>query len=598
MEILLATATILGGIAAVWYFWEKWQGQNKTPASGQRAAASRTAAVVHAQARAYGVLMGENAAAARAALKRTQALVAETLQAHGGQVDPGRCDSLTARFEDSAKAVAGAMAAMRTVEQSNREATVAERVHFRFGIDAGKAGAAALGARASTDGIRISEVLRASLPEEGASLALAAAEPGVYTLLPGSEKAPARPLPAQLEALELPLPSRPSLMLMPFAATDDDPRAQTFATGLRLDIQNALIKMSGLFLIAAGAGNALRGVPAAEAGQRLGVRHALECTVQHLGDQVRVHVQLVDAQEDRVVWSEQYDRKLDAGFALQDEIAERVVTALDVKLASGEQARVWRKCLTQPRARDHYYQGMQAFFQMNAEAMASARAHFERLAEVQPDSPHGPTMVAFCLWLEATRGWAKDPELARRLAGEWAERACALQDSDGQAQTVLGNVRLLQRRHDEALRIAREATGIRPGCTNANAFLGNVLLYCGDPAGAAERVRRAIRLSPVYPPWFVEILAAAYRDGGQGELAAATARELLRIVPGSLEGRVILAGALAQAGDLDEARSAAAEVLEKAPAFGSRAYADRLPYRDDAARERIVADLEQAGLPA
>ena len=596
MEILLATATILGGIAAVWYFWDRWQGQSA--AAPARRARKSVAAVVHAQARAYGVLMGEDAAAARAALKRMHALVSETLRAHGGRVDAGHCDSLSASFDDSAKAVAGAMAAQRAVQQSNRDAVIAERVHFRFGVDAAKAGAAALGARASTDGIRISEALRASLPEEGAALTLAAAEPGVYSLLSGGEKAPARPLPAQLEGLDLPPPSRPSMMLMPFSATDDDPRAQTFATGLRLDIQNALIKMSGLFLIAAGSGNALRGMPAAQAARQMGVRHALECTVQHLGDQVRVHAQLVDAQADRVLWSEQYDRKLDAGFALQDEISERIVTALDVKLASGEQARVWRKCLTQPRARDHYYQGMQAFFQMNAEAMASARAHFERLAEVQPDSPHGPTMVAFCLWFEATRGWAKDPELARRQAGEWAERACALQDADGQAQTVLGNVRLLQRRHDEALRIAREAVEVRPGCTNASGFLGNVLLYCGDPAGAAERVRRAIRLSPVYPPWFVEILAQAYRDGGQSELAAAAARELLRLVPGSVEARVILAGALAQAGDLDEARGAAAEVIEKAPAFSSRAYAEKLPYREDAARERIVADLGRAGLPA
>lgn len=597
MEILLALATILGGIAAVWYFWEKWDGR-RAAAGRAKVRAPRIGAVVHAQARAYSVLMGENAAAARAALQRMQALVSETLRAHGGRVDAAHCDSLSASFDDSAKALTGARAALRTVQQANGEAPAVERVHFRFGIDLAKTGAAALGARASTDGIRVSEALRASLPEEGAAHGLTAVEPGVYAIPGGNEPTAGRTLPAQLESLDLPLPSRPSMMLMPFSATNDDPHALAFASGLRLDIQNALIKMSGLFLIAAGAGNALRGTPAAEAARRMGVRHALEGTIEYQGEHVRVHVQLVDAVEDRIAWSERYDRPLDASFAIQDEITERIVTALDVRLASGEQARIWRKCLTEPRARDHYYSGMHAFFQMNAEAMASARAHFERLAELAPNSPYGPTMAAFCLWMEATRGWAKDAEGARRRAGEWAERAAAMEDSDGQAQTVLGNVRLLERRHDEALRIAHEAVERRPGCTNANGFLGNVLLYCGDPQAAAERVRRAIRFSPVYPPWFVEILAAAYRDGGQGELAAAAARELLRLVPGSLEGRVILAGALAQAGDLEEARRVATEILERSPQFGCHAYVDKLPYREDAARERIVADLLRAGLPA
>jgi predicted Zn-dependent protease len=339
-------------------------------------------------------------------------------------------------------------------------------------------------------------------------------------------------------------------------------------------------------------------VPAAQAAARLGVRHVLEGNVQRQGERARVNVQLLDTQEDRIVWSEQYDRALDASFALQDEIAERIVTALDVKLASGEQARVWRKCLTQPRARDHYYSGMLAFFQMNADAIASARAHFERLAELAPESPYGPTMVAFCLWIQATRGWAKDPALARQQAGEWAERAAAMEDADGQAHTVLGNVRLLQRRFDEAARIAREAVEIRPNCTNANGFLANVLLYCGEPVAAAERVRKAIRISPVYPPWFIEILAAAYRDGGQLDMAEMAAREAVRINPGSREARLILASALVRRGAGDEARSMAAAVLAKEPGFSSRAYADNLPYRDDAAREKIVADLVQAGLPA
>jgi TolB-like protein len=604
VEVLLTIATILGGIAAIWYFWEKWADRAKQPGALHRVPRDH-GAVIYAQPRAYGVLMGEDVAAASRAVERGGAGVAAVFAAHRGELRGARAGCVVAFFPGADQALAAARTAREGVLRANSDLPADQRVHYRFGVDLCAQGAdavdaaaraAVLAAGAQTDGIHISEALRAGLADHGDNLHLSAADAGSYALI--FDEGEKRAGPVQLEGLDLPLPAKPSIVLMPFTAVEEDAAAQALASGLRLDIQTALVKMSGVFLIAAGTANALRGMPAAQAAARLGVRHVLEANVQRQGERARVNVQLVDTQADRIVWSEQYDRALDGSFALQDEIAERIVTALDVKLASGEQARVWRKCLTQPRARDHYYSGMLAFFQMNADAIASARAHFERLAELAPESPYGPTMVAFCLWIQATRGWAKDPALARLQAGEWAERAAAMEDADGQAHTVLGNVRLLQRRFDEAVRIAREAVEIRPNCTNANGFLANVLLYCGEPLAAAERVRKAIRISPVYPPWFIEILAAAYRDGEQFDMAEMAAREAVRINPGSREARLILASALVRRGAGDEARSVAAAVLAKEPGFSSRAYADNLPYRDDAAREKIVADLEQAGLPA
>lgn len=74
------------------------------------------------------------------------------------------------------------------------------------------------------------------------------------------------------------------------------------------------------------------------------------------------------------------------------------------------------------------------------------------------------------------------------------------------------------------------------------------LLYCGEPQKAAVHARRAIRYMPVYPPWFVEILAASYRDAGVLDLAVVTAREVARIAPGAIHGRLVLAGTLARCG--------------------------------------------------
>lgn len=614
--MLLAIATILGGIAAVWYFWEKWAERKAhagAPVASPRQAPPRAhsgiAVVLHAELRAFGILMGEDVAAARRDVVRARQVLLATIGEFGGRLGVAPADAVLALFDDAARSLACAVAARSALARANATLPAGERVHYRFGIDLGETGAAgksppdatferaaSIVRRAPTDGIRLTQAVRARLPDD-AGYDLSALEPGLFALADGDVPAGSRPGPPQLESLALPLPDRPSIVLLPFSCTGPDPDGMALADGLRLDIQNALVKMPGVFLIAAGSANALRGVDASEAARRLGVRNALEGAVQHQGERVRVNVQLTDTVAGTVTWSERYDRALDHTFELQDEIAARVVTALDVKLASGEQARIWHKCLTAPKSRDQLYRGMQAFFRMNKESMAAARACFERVAELAPDSSHGPSWLAMCLWIEVARGWSSDPEQARAAAGEWAERSVAMADADGQAHTVLGNVRLLQRRFDEALAIARQAAVIRPNCTNANSFLANVLLHCGEPEAALTHVRHAIRFSPVYPPWFIEILAASYRESGQVDFAVTAAQEGLRIAPQSVNCRLILASALVRGGWSVDARRVAGEVAGLAPDFSLARHAAQEPYLDQAVLDRIIGELRTAGLP-
>lgn len=616
MEVLLAIATVLGGFAAVWYFWDKWAERKERPtatpdAAGQAQprAHSGIAVVLHAELRAFGILMGQDEGAARHAVARARQVLLATIGEFGGHLGAAPADAVLAIFDDAARSLACAVAARSALARTNATLPPAEHVHYRFGIDLGEIGAAgkspadatlervaSIVRRAPTDGVRLTEAVHARLPDD-ADYDLSAVEAGLFAVADGEIPAASRPVPAQLESLALPLPDRPSIVLLPFTCTGPDPEGTAFADGLRLDIQNALVKMPGVFLIAAGSANALRGVDATEAARRVGVRNALEATVQRQGERVRVNVQLTDTVAGTVTWSERYDRALDHTFELQDEITERVVTTLDVKLASGEQARIWHKCLIAPKSRDQFYRGMQSFFQMNKEAMAAARACFERVVELAPDSSHGPSWMAMCYWFEVARGWSSDPEQARISAGEWAERAVAMADADGQAHTVLGNVRLLQRRFDEALTIARQAAVIRPNCTNANGFLANVLVHCGEPEAGLTHVKHAIRFSPVYPPWFLEILAASYRESGNVDFAVAAAQEGLRIAPQAINCRLILASALVRGGWPADAQRIAREVASLAPDFSLARDAGREPYRDQAVLDRVMGELRSAGLP-
>lgn len=577
------------------------------PSSAMR---GETSVVMRAEARAFCVLMGEDEGATRSALHNSRELVVSNLEHRGGRIVPTPADTVIAVFTDATKGVSAAADTRDALAEMNRNLPAESRVHYRFGIAGGEPHegtegpsgraverAATLTLRARPDAVRLSESIQSSLPRD-AAFATTRTEADDYELASGNVSASPKSLPAQLQSLDLPLPDRPSIVLLPFKSFGDDQQeSEALAEGLRIDIQNALTKMSGVFLVGAGSANAMRGWSAIDAGLRAGVRYVLEGTVQRSGDQARINVQLTDTIAGTVLWSERYDRALDHNFTLQDEMTARIVTALDVKLASGEQARIWHKCLTDPKAREFFYRGVQAFFRMNAESMANARTCFARVAELAPDSPLGATWVALCLWFESTRGWAADSAQAREQAGIWAERAAAMADADGQAQTVLGNVRLLQRRFDEALVIAREALTIRPGCTNANGFLANVLLYCGEPLKAISHARRAIRYMPVYPPWFVEILATAYRDAGLLNLAIIAAREVPRIAPSAMQGRLVLASALVRSDWLADARRVVrdARVLDANLTLGQ--WAASQPYRNTDALADIIDGLRKAGVP-
>ncbi len=565
--------------------------------------------LLRAEVRAYGVLMGGDDRSTRDALDRARYVLTSEVERQGGCVLDTPGETLLSRFRDARHCIVCAQEAQNVIADLNANTTEQARVSYRYGIDVmnldrdaggGEEGAIARTARlcdsAPPNVVLVTDTAREYVGEDS-QLTWSAVTSDTYVLEAASGAMAQRSsVPVQLEALALPLPEKPSIVLLPFEGIGEGSDVQDFAEGLRIDIQNALVKLSGLFLTAAGAANAFRGRDAVESAQALGVRHVLEGKVRRSGDRVRVNAQLIDTADSVVVWSEQYDRTSDDDFALQDEITECVIGALDVELASGEQSRIWRKCLSNKKARDLFYRGLNEFFQMNADSMAKAKRRFGRVAEAAPTSPLGPTWVAMSLWFEATRGWAPDADQARTEAGLWAEKAAVFEDADGQAQTVLGNVRLLQGRFDEALEIAKNAVAVRPGCTNSNGFLANVLLHCGEPQDALTHVKRAIRLSPVYPPWFLEILAASYREAGELGLAIVAAREVIRLAPQSVHARVILASALIRAGWDTEASRVASEILSLDEQFSTTAFRRQQVFREEAVVERLVSDLVEAGL--
>jgi adenylate cyclase len=404
-------------------------------------------------------------------------------------------------------------------------------------------------------------------------------------------------IPRRLQKIKLSALQSPSIVIMPFRNLTGDPDMEYLTDGFRMDIQNALVKVSGLFIIASGSAYAFRGAPAQEAACTLGARYALEGSVRAAGRRVRVSAELTEAASGRIVWSEQFDRTLDDSFDLQDEITGRVLAAINVKLVLGEQAKVWHKTLKDLRALEAFYKGVHAFYQMDRASMQRARQFFERVAEIRPEVPVGATWVAMSHWFDIQRGWSDTPEKSKELARQWAEVAASMQDADGQAHSALSYLYLIERRFDEALEAGRQAVANRPSCAYANCFYGNVLHYCGDQDGAIHHLKLAMRVQPLHPPFYLHMLALAYRAKGELDSAVSTAKQALELTPDDLANRIVLASAFVGLGRRDLAEETAAEIKRIDPSFSLAQFTNAQPYRSSTLLEKFVSDLRSAGLP-
>ena len=140
---------------------------------------------------------------------------------------------------------------------------------------------------------------------------------------PPKEAAQGPNLPPQLQGLDLRVPERPSIVILPFDNLTGDAESNHLAEGIRIDIQAALVKITGIFLIAIGSANAMRGRDSQGAGEALGVRYALQGSLRRSGSKLRISAELIDVQAGNAIWTETYDCQFDDGFDVQDEIIKK-----------------------------------------------------------------------------------------------------------------------------------------------------------------------------------------------------------------------------------------------------------------------------------
>jgi adenylate cyclase len=396
----------------------------------------------------------------------------------------------------------------------------------------------------------------------------------------------------------LSLPDRPSLAVLPFVNLSTDPEQDYFGDGLTMDIMTALVKISGLFLISEGSTFKFKSknVTVRELGRQLGVRHVLEGGVRKAGDRVRITSRLVEAKSGRHIWAERFDRTLDDLFAVQDEITVEIVTALDVKLVSGEAIRMIRKTLRNPAALESYYRGWQALFGPTKEDVNEAQRQFEKTTRLEPESSVGYALGAWAHWWEAFRGFSDEYSRTLDKATRLAQEALNREDTTGLPHLMMAEVHLLKREYDQAIDEAELAILDRPSCTGAYGVKANILNYLGRSTEAIKLAKSAIRLTPVHFSLYPAILASAYYGSHRNEEAIAVSKEVLKRDSDNLDALLVLAGAKAAMSHIEEAHRVAQEILRVNPEFSLEEYAQSQPYKEPQNLDRVITMLRKSGL--
>ncbi len=181
-------------------------------------------------------------------------------------------------------------------------------------------------------------------------------------------------------------PSDASIAVLPFVNMSGDKDNEYFSDGLSEELLNLLTRLQSLRVCSRTSSFALKGkdVDMPSIAKQLGVRHVLEGSVRRSGDRVRITAQFIDAIEDRHLWSETYDRELQDIFAVQDEIASHIVTALKLTLTPDEQQAI-QSTTEDANALDYYLQGREQFHRTESGHLEKSREMFEAAIRIDPN---------------------------------------------------------------------------------------------------------------------------------------------------------------------------------------------------------------------
>jgi len=571
----------------------------------------KLAAILSADVAGFSRLMGEDEAATVRTLATCRDLVAGVVAMHRGRVVDMPGDNVLAEFASAVDAVEAAAAMQAQLTECNAGLPEGRRMTFRIGVNLGDVIedegriygdgvniAARIEALAEPGGICVSGKVHEEVRRK---LDLAFEDLGEHELhniggrvrvfrIQGRGSRQSAAAPAQR--------AKPSIFVHPFANMSGEAEQEFFADGLTEDIITELSRFHELFVISRNSSFKYKGKPleVQKAAKELGVQYVVEGSVRKAGNRVRITVQLIDAETDRHVWAERYDRELQDIFAIQDEVTSAIVSTLPGRVEAATRDRAARKPTDNMAAYECVLAAKVLHHRSTREDIGKAQRLIERAIELDPNYAHAHAWKACILGQQWIYSWCEDKEATWNGVREELKTALSLDDNDSDVHRILAALNINQNELDKASYHQARAVSLNPNDDLTVVQQGELLTWLGQPEEGIEWIRKAMRLNPYHPARFWYHLARALFVARR---YAETVDALQRITAPDHLHLALLAASYAQMGNETAAGERAREVLKRMPEFRiDKDYLPILHYQRESDLAHHREALLKAGLPA
>jgi adenylate cyclase len=407
------------------------------------------------------------------------------------------------------------------------------------------------------------------------------------------------PKPVEVASLTAPnrLAGRPSVAVLPFKNLSGEAGQDFFSDGITEDVITALGRFSNLLVIAKSASFPFKGSNAspAEIGRLLDARYLLDGSIRRAGSRVRVTAALTEAPTGRQVWSETYDAEVDNIFAVQDDIAKRVVGAAAVKLTRFERERALAKPTSSLVAYEYVLRGREFFEHATRNDNDEASELFQRAIDLDPNYAEAYAALGGSHYEAVVSGWSQFREEELERAEAFAQKALALDPATTRAYRVLADINLFRKRYDLALGQLDRALEINPSDVDNIAHRGTLLVWAGRAAEALPWLEGALRFDRPKGLAAGRLCMAYYFLRRYSDAVDACDRALSRN-PGrntQMLTHPVLAATYAELGRQQDAEGERAIVARLWPFLDARTFAAQ--FGTPEARDHMLEGLKKAG---
>jgi TolB-like protein/tetratricopeptide (TPR) repeat protein len=578
----------------------------------------RLTAILAADIAGYSQLMGTDEARTVRDLKAHQAVLLPMVADFGGRIIDTAGDGILAEFASVVRAVECAVAIQKTMAERNAVVDQARRMQFRIGVNIGDViyddariygdginVAARLEGIAEPGGVCVSEdayrqtrgKVSAEFTDIGEQSLKNIARP-VRAYKVGSSAIAAPELPQRLSSVD-----KPSIAVLPFLNLSSDPEQEYLADGMTEEITTALSRVRGFFVISRTSSFTYKGkvVELKQVGRELGVRYVLEGSLRKAGTYVRITTQLVDAETGYHIWADRYDRELVNIFAAQDEITERVVTAIEPQLYVTEGHRAKRK---PPESLDAWECVIRALSLMNTRVktdIAIASELLNKAIDLDQNYAQAHSLLSYIMTLGVHLG-RDAPEPTLRTATDTARKAALLDDDEPWAHVALGYALVWSKQPGAAVAELQKALALNPNFAIAHYVLALALGYLGRGEEALAHGNEAALLSPRdlltrgnagvtnNVRCFACFVAGRYLEGIE------FGRQAVSDSPNSPAGVRPLLANYALAGKIEDAKETLQTLKRVQPDISIQWINETLPFASPETLQRYIEAFKLAGL--